>query len=232
MRNAILISLVFHVSVYIASTQIVEFARVKYVPRQVYSVNLLSMEDIERMMQSKGASPAPQQAVQEPPEEEEKAQPPVEPPPESKKKADTKMERSAKKKQVPSSEVRNGGTGAAKGGTGTGTGSKQGGATGDMNLDVSDFPFGYYLVTIRRKIAGSWSVPQAQAGEEIFCRVYFRIARDGRIISPDIEKSSGSFMFDQSALRAVMQASPLPPLPGGFGDEYLGVHFSFAYEEN
>ena len=27
------------------------------------------------------------------------------------------------------------------------------------------------------------------------------------------------------------EIEPLPPLPGGFGDEYLGVHFSFAYEK-
>jgi len=65
----------------------------------------------------------------------------------------------------------------------------------------------------------------------VHCRVYFRITRSGSIDSPAVEASSGSFLFDQAALRAVVEANPLPALPGGFGDEYLGVHFSFAYEE-
>jgi TonB family protein len=61
--------------------------------------------------------------------------------------------------------------------------------------------------------------------------VYFRVGRDGSIHSPAVETSSGSFLFDQAALRSVVQAGPLPPLPSGFTDDYLGVHFSFAYEQ-
>ena len=53
----------------------------------------------------------------------------------------------------------------------------------------------------------------------------------GAIQAPMVESPSGNFLFDQAALRAVTQANPLPPLPDQFEDEYLGVHFSFAYEE-
>jgi len=102
--------------------------------------------------------------------------------------------------------------------------------TGDLALDVEDFPFAYYLATIKRKIAANWRVPGTSSGS-IHCRVYFRIARSGSIDTPVIETSSGNFLFDQAALRAVVQAHPLPPLPGGFSDDNLGVHFSFAYEE-
>jgi len=65
----------------------------------------------------------------------------------------------------------------------------------------------------------------------VFCRVYFRITRSGGIDAPAVETSSGNFLFDQAALRAVVQANPLPPLPAGFVDQYLGVHFSFSFEE-
>ena len=75
-----------------------------------------------------------------------------------------------------------------------------------------------------------WQVPGTQS-ESKYCRVYFRVGRNGSIESPAVETSSGNFVFDQAALRAVVQASPLPPLPGGFADDYLGVHFSFAYEQ-
>jgi TonB family protein len=214
--------------VYVLSTQIVEFTRVRYVPRQVYSVNLLTMDEIEKMMQKEEQAPAAQPAEERKADENVMQQPPEEPKPQ--KKPVKKKEPVKQKKQVPSSEVTNSGNDTAQRESLSAGGSKQG-STGDMNLDVSNFPFGYYLVTIRRKIAGNWSVPATQATEEMFCRIYFKIARSGQIVSPDIEQSSGSFVFDQAALRAVIQASPLPPLPGEFRDQYLGVHFNFAYEE-
>jgi outer membrane biosynthesis protein TonB len=46
-----------------------------------------------------------------------------------------------------------------------------------------------------------------------------------------IEQSSGLFIFDQAAQRAVVQSSPMPPLPQDYRDSYLGVHFSFSYRE-
>lgn len=230
MRSAILISLLLHVSVYFISTRIVQFTRVRYVPRQVYSVNLLTMDEIDKMLEKKKEPPAKPPPQQEP--EEEAAPPPEEsPPPPVPEKKPVKKKEPVKKKQVPSSEVQKPVSREDAGETQQDETARQA-ATGDMNLDSADFPFGYYLVTIRRKIAGNWSVPRTHAGGEIYCRVHFRIARNGRIVSPEIEQSSGSFMFDQAALRAVMQASPLPPLPGEFHDNFLGVHFSFAYEEN
>jgi TonB family protein len=227
MRSAIIISLILHLSVYFISTRIVQFARVKYIPRQVYSVNLLTMEEIEKMMQKKEEPPAEPPAEQEPPPKEE-----IAPPPEPKKKPEQKKEPVKQKKQVPSTEVKKPSAQENAGENSTSGDADQQTSTGDINLDSADFPFGYYLITIRRKIAGNWNVPQSQANKELFCRVHFRIARNGQIASPAIEESSGSFMFDQAALRAVMQASPLPPLPNEFRDAFLGVHFSFAYEEN
>jgi len=37
--------------------------------------------------------------------------------------------------------------------------------------------------------------------------------------------------FDQTAMRALLAATPLPPLPAGFTDNYLGVHFGFEYQQ-
>jgi TonB family protein len=46
----------------------------------------------------------------------------------------------------------------------------------------------------------------------------------------EIEKSSGYAFFDQTALRALLSATPLPPLPAGYTDQYLGVHFGFEFQ--
>ena len=43
----------------------------------------------------------------------------------------------------------------------------------------------------------------------------------------EVERSSGLALYDRSALRAVHSMGRLPPLPTGFQESYLGVHFEF-----
>jgi TonB family protein len=45
-----------------------------------------------------------------------------------------------------------------------------------------------------------------------------KIADDGNLLKADVEESSGDPSFDKSALRAVFQAAPFPPLPPGLRD--------------
>ena len=100
-----------------------------------------------------------------------------------------------------------------------------------MSLDTDDFPFAPYINRVRRKIAANWRVPEGSQGQERYCRVYFRIQRDGSVTDVSVEETSELFLFDQAAQRAVMNATPLPPLPREYRDQYLGVHFSFVYRE-
>jgi TonB family protein len=57
--------------------------------------------------------------------------------------------------------------------------------------------------------------------------VGFQVLRNGKIVNINIEKSSGRYLFDQAAQRAVYSANPLPPLPDEFGGEHLSVHIEF-----
>ena len=59
--------------------------------------------------------------------------------------------------------------------------------------------------------------------------IAFKVYRDGRISHPFIEETSGLPFLDETALRAVLSSAPFPPLPTGFKEEYLGVHFGFEY---
>jgi TonB family protein len=233
MRNAILISLLFHLSVYYISTRVVRFARVNYIPRQVYSVSLFSMQEAKKVMEKEEHPRQDMVTKVEPEKPKEESMPP--PPDESSlikvKKKPTKKTPEIKKKSVPSSEINNGARPQDEVPASSTENGESRAATGDMRLDTRDFPFAYYLMTIRRKVAGTWNVPQSSVGGELQCRVHFRIARDGQIVSPEIELSSGVFLFDQAALRAVIEASPMPPLPDEYRGDNLGVHFSFAFEE-
>jgi len=92
-----------------------------------------------------------------------------------------------------------------------------------------DFKFAYYLSALRSKIAARWDPPSGMEFRPYPYRavLYFRVQRDGRVAAIAVENSSGFPFFDQTAMRALQKASPLPPLPEGYKDQYLGVHFAF-----
>jgi len=98
---------------------------------------------------------------------------------------------------------------------------------GVVGLDVSDFPFTYYLRQIQQKVSERWRAPITGTTPGQRSVVLFEILRDGRIRDPLVEQTSGDSLFDQSALRAVMEASPFPPLPQEFKASSLRVHFGF-----
>lgn len=79
-----------------------------------------------------------------------------------------------------------------------------------------------YYSLISRRIWQNWVYPGAQIpGLEIIISI--KIDRDGRIISHGVEKFSGNILFDRSALKAISEASPLPPPPSG--EIEIGVRF-------
>ncbi len=107
-----------------------------------------------------------------------------------------------------------------------------GAETDDQSFTVEEFPFTYYVVTIRDKVSANWK-PPARGAYSIERRVlvYFRIGRDGRlVVSPRVDSTSGDSLFDQAAQRAIAQATPFPPLPREYAGQSLGVRFAFVQE--
>lgn len=99
---------------------------------------------------------------------------------------------------------------------------------GDVRLDTADFPFAYYLVALRNKISAHWlPAPMPPGASARAAMVYFRIEKDGRVSDAAVETPSGNAFFDRAALRAVLNASPLAPLPPDFPALSLGVHLEF-----
>ncbi|HJW08205.1 MAG TPA: TonB family protein [Holophagaceae bacterium] len=103
------------------------------------------------------------------------------------------------------------------------------GGMGLIGLDSGqDFPFTWYLQQVQGRIVGNWQ----RLGGQGRVQIYFRIKRDGSIESARVESPSGNDAMDASALLAVRRAAPLPPLPGVYGADYLGVRFWFSYVGN
>ncbi len=99
-----------------------------------------------------------------------------------------------------------------------------------IEIEGPPFEYAYYLKQLRRKISSKWAPPPNSLlpGTETKAKVYFRVQRGGRIVDARVESGSGSFLFDQAALRALEKASPLPPLPAKYEHEWLGIHLSFV----
>lgn len=78
-----------------------------------------------------------------------------------------------------------------------------------------------YYALITRKIWSEWILPEYDASDlEVIISI--KIDTDGTIVSQDVERSSGNALFDRSAKKAIMKASPLPAPPV---EMEIGVRF-------
>lgn len=99
----------------------------------------------------------------------------------------------------------------------------------DLTIEGKPFPFPGYLERMVNKIGRAWK--RGENRQAARALVYFRVERSGRVSGIELEESSGDFLFDRAALRAIADASPLPPLPDGYTSDYLGVYFDFNEEQ-
>jgi len=103
-----------------------------------------------------------------------------------------------------------------------------GGGGGSGYLDATDFEYGWYIARISSILPSNWARPMApELRQPLRAVVHFIIRRDGTLTDIELEQPSGDAALDRSALRAVQDSNPLPPLPYQYGKDSLGVHFYF-----
>jgi TonB family protein len=111
---------------------------------------------------------------------------------------------------------------------GQGFGLSTGGGPGTgSTLDVADFCCPGYIATMIDRIRSSWQQNQGNNGD---CIIKFTIRRDGQMVDPSVEKSSGSSVLDIAAMRAIVSTRTLNPLPAEFPNSTLTVHLNFQYK--
>lgn len=124
------------------------------------------------------------------------------------------------------------GTGSGTGtGSGRGTGSgggNPGGGGGRPGIDAVREPdFGPYMRELQRRIKMNWDPPKGNESKRVV--LLFKIAKDGRLLSCSVFKSSGLPNADKAAINAVHLAAPFRPLPPEFKGQSIDIQFTFDY---
>ncbi len=110
-------------------------------------------------------------------------------------------------------------------GLGTGGGDAAGGVP---SITSASFPYQYYRTTLVNLIRSRWSRPLTPGlRESLRCAVSFIISREGSVSDVALSVSSNFPPLDESAVRAVMEASPLPPLPYQYSSSSVRAEMIF-----
>jgi TonB family protein len=113
-------------------------------------------------------------------------------------------------------------------GGGTGNIGNPGGGGGAPGIDALREPdFGPYMRELQRRIKMNWDPPKGNESKRVV--LLFKIAKDGRLISCRVSKSSGLPTADQAALKAVELTAPFRPLPADFKGQSIDIQFTFDY---
>lgn len=111
---------------------------------------------------------------------------------------------------------------------GNGNVGNPGGGGGAPGIDALREPdFGPYMRELQRRIKLNWDPPKGNESKTVV--LLFKIARDGRLLSSRVHRSSGLPSADQAALKAVELTAPFRPLPADFKGQSIDIQFTFDY---
>ena len=99
---------------------------------------------------------------------------------------------------------------------------------GAPGIDALKEPdFGPYMRELQRRIKMNWEPPKGNESKRVV--LLFKIARDGRLISHRVYKSSGLPAADRAAMHAVELTAPFKPLPPEYKGDSVDIQFTFDY---
>ncbi len=92
---------------------------------------------------------------------------------------------------------------------------------------ADDVDFTSYMKKLQKEIYSNWHPFKSNTGNNVI--LFFKIGKDGRLLTLAILKSSGLEEADDAALAAVNNAAPFRPLPKEFKGESIDIEFDFDY---
>ena len=147
-------------------------------------------------------------------------------------KAPARQEPEEQEPEEPSPPAHAPGGGSGSPGSAPGAAISFGGGTGAggiPSIGSSAFPYEYYRSSLAAILQSNWRRPVAPEGldKTITCRIQFTILKSGIIQDPRVAQTSGNESLDQSALRAVYNSNPLPPLPFQYAQASVSAEVVF-----
>ena len=104
--------------------------------------------------------------------------------------------------------------------------SASGGGGGDT---LRGLPFILYTQEVKQRVKQSWIVAEHKSG--LTAVVRFGILANGEVVEVELAERSGDSIFDESAMRAVRKASPLPPPPEAYRNEFTRQKIEVVFGE-
>ncbi len=90
--------------------------------------------------------------------------------------------------------------------------------------------FGAYADLVVQRVTQKWDT-SGLAGQHLpMAVITFKISRDGSVKNPQVAQHSGNSTLDFSALRAVTDAGPFPPLPSNYSGGEADVELRFQLQ--
>jgi periplasmic protein TonB len=110
------------------------------------------------------------------------------------------------------------------------------GMKGSAGIDIGQASvlgerFGPYVDLMTDRISQHWNRASVNSSPSQKCHVSFTIARNGTVSNVQVAEPSGNYLLDTSAKRAVLDASPLPPLPAQFERNEVTVDLMFQLKQ-
>lgn len=116
----------------------------------------------------------------------------------------------------------------SRGSSGSGNPGNPGGGRGAPGIDSLREPdFGPYMRELQRRIKMNWDPPKGNESKRVV--LLFKIAKDGRLLSLRVFKSSGLPGADKAAMNAVELTAPFRPLPAEYKNSSIDIQFTFDY---
>jgi len=90
--------------------------------------------------------------------------------------------------------------------------------------------FGAYADLVVQRVTQKWQTTGLAGMQLPMVVITFDILRDGSVRNPQIAQRSGNSTLDYSALRAVSDAGPFPPLPPNYNGSSTSVELRFQLQ--
>lgn len=104
------------------------------------------------------------------------------------------------------------------------------GAVGVDQNSVLGNRFGAYAALLMQRVAEKWHTGGLEGARLPEAVVSVDILRNGTVRNPKLTQSSGNYLLDTSAQRAVIEAAPLPPLPAEYEHDVVNINFIFRLQ--